>query len=111
MATTRPIRRKRYTAAQRDDYLTRFGRDGVSAAEFCAEHNINVSTLYQWIRRAKPTRSDSSPLFQEVSLSVPPLLSVWMAEIVVGQEFLLRLGAQASPEFIAQVIHQLRRPC
>ena len=112
MATTQSSRRRRYTLAQRQEFLALYRRrSGLSASEFCDEHDIKLSTLYQWVHRVKPAPRPSVPLFQEVLLSAPPVIPAWVAEIAVGNELTLRLGSQASPEFIAQVIHQLRRPC
>lgn len=111
MATTQPRRRRRYTRAQRQEFLALYRRSGLSASAFVRQHDIKPSTLYQWAHRVKPAARPSAPLFKEVLLSAPPLLALWAAEIAVGNELTLRLGSQASPEFIAQVIHQLRRPC
>ena len=95
--------------------LTLYRRSGLSASVFVREHDLNLSTLYQWMHRVKPAARPSVgrsvPIFKEVLLSASPLIPIWAAEIAVGNELTLRLGSQASPEFIAQVIHQLRRPC
>jgi len=48
-------------------------------------------------------------VFEEVEL--PTRLLAPAVEIIVGADISLRLGAQSSPEFIAQVIRQLRWPC
>ena len=111
MATTQSSRRRRYTLAQRQEFLALYRRSGLSASVFVREHDLKVSTLYQWLHRVKPAPRTSVPRFQEVLLSAPPLIPAWAAEIAVGHELTLRLGSQFSPEFIAQVIQELRRPC
>ena len=112
MATTKSSRRRRYTAAQRQEYLDLYCRSGLSAPVFARNHDLNITTLYQWLHRVKKAgHRPAVPLFTEVLLSAPPPIPVWTAEIAVGNELTLRLGSQASAEFIAQLLQQLRRPC
>ena len=111
MTTPQPRRRRRFTTAQRQEFLAQYRRSGLSAPAFVRQHGLNLSTLYQWIHRTKSAPRRSAPLFKEVLLSGAPLLPAWAAEIAIGNELTLRLGSHISAEFIAQVIQQLRRPC
>lgn len=111
MTTIQSRRRRRYTAAQRQELLTQYQRSGLSASTFAREHGINFSTLYQWTQRMESASRRPVPIFKEVLLPTTPTLPAWAAEIAVGHELTLRLGSPISAEFIAQVIQQLRRPC
>lgn len=111
MTTIGSRRRRRYTAAQRQEFLTQYQRSGLSASTFARQHGLNLSTLYQWTQRRESVSPRPVPLFKEVLLPTTPTLPAWAAEIALGHELTLRLGSQISAEFIAQVLQHLRRPC
>lgn len=108
MQNRQPIRR-RYSAAQRRNFVRLYRKSGLSQSEFARTHDLKPPTLHQWLHRAKPQPTSSGPVFQEMPLPSPLVAPV--LEITVGPEITLRLRAQVSPEFIAQIVQHLRRPC
>lgn len=111
MSNTKPIRRRRYSLAQRQEFVTLYHQGQLSLSEFARRHDLKLSTLHQWIHHKKVLRSRARPIFKEVLLSAPALTASWAVELTVGTDLTLRLGAQTHPEFIAQLVQHLRRPC
>jgi transposase-like protein len=69
MATTSKKRRI-FTPQQRQDYVERFGRSGLSQAEFCRQAKIPAMTFSLWRRRAEVARLAFAQV--EVNTPVPP---------------------------------------
>ncbi len=83
----------------------------MTQARFAREHGLKLSALRQWLYRSNRRTPAPRPVFEEVLFSSPPLASTWIAELAAGEDITLRIGAPSSPEFMARVIQQLRRPC
>lgn len=111
MSAIHAIRRRHYTREERGDFVARFRSSGLSLSEFARRHNLKLPTLCQWIQQAKPGPSPAAPVFQEILLSAARPSPGWSAELTVGADLTLRLGSAATPEFLAQLIQQLRRSC
>jgi|GEM_PF-3541712 len=110
MDNRRPRPRRRYTAEQRDEFVRLYRQCDLTQADFARQQNLRLCTLSRWIhQRAKQAARSPGMVFEGVEL--PTRLLAPAVEIIVGADISLRLGAQSSPEFIAQVIRQLRRPC
>lgn len=57
------------TAAIRQEFVAQFRQSGLSAVDFCAEHEINLQTFYSWLAKE---RKNSTPLsMQEVRVNLP----------------------------------------
>ena len=108
MQKRQPIRRH-YTAAQRRKLVRLYRKSELSQSEFARTHGLKPPTLHQWLHRTNARSTPSRPIFQEVPLPSP--LVAPALEITVGPEITLRLRAQVSPEFVAQIVQHLRRPC
>lgn len=111
MGKARSISRHPYSAAERERLVERYRQSQLTQAQFAQEHGLKLSALRQWLYRPNPPTAAPGRVFQEVLLAPPPLAPTWTAEVAVGEDLTLRFGSQSSPEFIAQVIDQLRRPC
>ncbi len=106
------IPRHRYTAAERGEFVSLYRKSGLTQSEFARQHQLKICTFHQWIHRANALNAPAcKPLFHEVLLAPTPPTAVWAAEIVVGNEFTLRLGSPLSPQLITRVIDRLRRSC
>jgi hypothetical protein len=66
MATTTRKRRE-FTPEQRLEYVERFGRSGLSPAQFCRQWKLHPSTFSIWRRAARA----SDATFAEVQVSAP----------------------------------------
>lgn len=62
-----PRKKQRYTPQQRQDYLERFERSGLTQAEFCRRAKVHPMTFSLWRRKVRPTRT----VFAEVQVSAP----------------------------------------
>jgi transposase-like protein len=111
MANTKPIRRRHYSLAQRQEFVALYHQGQLSLSEFARRHDLKLTTLYQWVHHMKALPSLGRPVFKEVLLSAPAVSPTWAVELTVNADLTLRLGAQTSAEFIAQLVHHLRRPC
>jgi transposase-like protein len=97
------VRRQRYTPQQRNDFVVQFRKSGLTQAEFARRHDLKLCTLQQWLHLSlKPAKPSG---FKELFLPVAAL------ELCVGHDITLKLGSSVSPEFVAQLIQQLRSPC
>jgi transposase-like protein len=101
--------RRRFTPAQRAEFVARYRQSGLTQRAFADQHKVGLSTLVQWLRRPSSNPPASRPVFKEVLL--PSAGVGWAAEIALGKEITVRLGASASPKFIAQLIKRLGRSC
>ena len=104
---TRPY----HSAAQRRKFIELFHGGHLTRSEFARKHGLNPGTFQQWLSRLNHRRNAGRAVFQEVHLPAPLLTAAPTVEISVGAEITLRLSSPASPEFIAKVVHHLRRPC
>lgn len=108
--------RRRRTPPQRAELLTQYRRSGLSQRDFVQSRGLGLSTLTKWLREERrtggqpPGRNGAVP-FQEVSL--PPQFNSpgWAAEVALTDGAVLRLGAQASGAWAAELLQALRRPC
>ena len=79
------------------DIIARFEQSGQTRDQFCAEHNLGVSTFSRWryrLRKAKsaPSPCDGKALFVELEQPAPINPSpVWDVELELGAGMVLRL--------------------
>jgi transposase-like protein len=64
--------RKRWTADQRDQIVRAYRDSQLTQKEFAAQAGVGPSTLYSWLRKARPARQGRSSAF----IAVPNLLTV-----------------------------------
>lgn len=62
-----PRKKQRYTPQQRQEYLERYERSGLTQAEFCRRAKVHPMTFSLWRRKRKPVNA----VFAEVQLSAP----------------------------------------
>lgn len=89
-------KRRRFTVEQRQDYIARFGRSGLSASEFCRREQLHAATFSLWRQR---TKTSSAPAFAEVHVAAPaPALTNSAAVLVLpcGARLELALDGDAS---------------
>ena len=70
MATHRR-KKSRYTPQQRQEYVDRFVRSGVTQAEFCRRAKVHPMTFSLWRRKLRSTNA----AFAEVQVSAPVALA------------------------------------
>jgi hypothetical protein len=75
--TTR--KRRQFTPEQRLEYVERFGRSGLSPAQFCRQWKLHPSTFSIWRRGAKASVAS----FAEVQVSTPMAAAVMAGTAVL----------------------------
>ena len=105
MEKRQPVRRRRYSSEQRQEFIALFRKSSLSQSQFAHQHGLKLCTFNRWLHRAPRPAKAPTPVFQEVFLPSPEV------EIGVGSGITVKLGLQSSPEFIAQIVHHLRRSC
>lgn len=111
MEKSKRIGRRHYTAKARQEFVALFERSGLTQTEFARQHELKLCTFHQWLQRAKePTKAPGGG-FKEVFLpeGFPPVAPA--VEIAIGTEITLRLRGPVSPDFIGQIVQQVRRVC
>ena len=111
MGKARLMSGHRVSASERERWVELCRKSELTQAQFAREHGLKLSALRQWLYRSNRRTPAPGPVFEEVLFSPPLLSPTWIAEMAAGEDITLRFGAQSSPEFIARVIQQLRRPC
>ena len=111
MGKATSISRRSYSAPERQRFVELCRQSGLTQAQFARERGLRLGTLQRWLYRSKRRRVEPGPVFEEVLVSSPPLGPTWIAEIAAGEDITLRFGSHVSPEFVARVMHLLRRPC
>lgn len=104
-------RRRRYSGDERDRFVELYLGSGVTQEEFARRHQLKVGTLVRWLYRQGKRRHTARPVFQELLLPGGGAAATDVIEMSVGSEITLRFKARIAPEFIAQVIDHLRKPC
>lgn len=61
--------RKRYTRAERDDYLERFDQSGMSAKRFASEVGLKYPTFAYWLKARREAAKPQS--FVELEIDKP----------------------------------------
>ena len=79
------------------DIVARFEQSGQTRDQFCAEHNLGISTFSRWrqrLRQARPAPShdNGEALFIELERPAPANLSqTWDVELELGAGVVVRL--------------------
>jgi len=105
-------RRRRYTAEERAKYVELFRESGLTQQDFAQQHGFHAVTWRQWLRRSKEKTAactNGQPVFKEFSVPAPAV--GWSAEIALGHEVTVRLGASATTELLVQLVNRLGRVC
>lgn len=90
ISSTHAGSRKRLTAAQRRQLLTRYHQSSLTQAQFAACHGVGLSTLGKWLARARNGSATPPVRFQEVGL--PGATARWAAELVSPRGWTVRLA-------------------
>ena len=111
MNVTSPAVRRKFTVAERNGFVRLYRQSGVTQAQFARTHRLKLGTLLRWLyRRPNPTRPPAA-LFKEILLPPQATTAPDRIEIGVGRDIIVRLGSAATPDFIAQLVRNLHRPC
>jgi hypothetical protein len=93
--TIPPVRRNRRNAEQWSGLLDRFEQSGQTLEQFCAEHDLGLSTFGRWRKRLRrqvvpAPKSATDALFVELSRDVSAS-QLWDVELQLGGGMCLRV--------------------
>jgi hypothetical protein len=94
----------------RERLLAKYRASDLTQSQFAQQHGLKLSTLRQWIYRPglpRVPRQTPRPVFQEVPLLGVPFLDNWAAELRLPGGTLLRLNAQASADWVGDLVERL----
>jgi hypothetical protein len=91
---------------EREQWLERFRRSGLSQAAFAQVHGLSLSTLRYWLyhRSALAKASASAPRWQEIRVNGWPSSVGWGAEISLPGGCIVRLQAELARELVAPLL-------
>ena len=99
-------RRGPEAVARRERILAEFKRSGLSAHAFARTQALPYSTLVQWLKKSRSTRTRIS--FAEVQLAAnapEPLI------LELGSHARLRICSPRHADLAAHLLQQLQKPC
>ena len=102
---------RRYSAAERRTWVTRYHKSSLTQGEFARRHKLNLGTFRGWLYRSAKASVDQRPLFQELVLPETLVRTPPVVEIAVGSEVTIRLGVRPSAKFLGQLVRHLRPSC
>lgn len=88
-----------------------YQRSGLSQVVFCRQRQVPLSSFTNWLRvqrrKGQLQRRSSRrvrPLFRQVDLRAMPALSAWAAEVVRPDGLIVRLSANAAPNWVSELL-------
>lgn len=111
MAETTPS--KRTPRVERRAYwqghVQRWRASGQSKQAYCRDHGLKPANLYRWCAKLGDGQSQR-PRFVPLQL---PLLAGngYVMELALGGGRVLRIGADADPRWVSQLVRELEREC
>jgi transposase-like protein len=98
-----------WTAAERAEWLTLFGRSGQSAAEFCRSNDLSPATLSFWLRQQQGAQvPEEPPALVEVSMPTETAIGGSAAVIVqLPHGVRLEIMTGTDPAWLAQLLRAL----
>ena len=103
--------RRRFNAAQRQEFVALYLGSGLTQREFARQHAIKLGTFHQWLHGQKPPTLFRRPTFQELVLPPQKDSAGWSTEILLGGDITVRFGANVSAKFMAQLVKGIRPSC
>lgn len=101
------MKRREFTAEQRQEYVDRFGRSGLSPAQFCRQWKLHPSTFSIWRRAARA----SVMAFAEVQVSTPTPAATMAGTAILhlpgGARLEVTLASEAAWRGLAAVLQSV----
>lgn len=107
----RKSQRASTTARQRQEWIERFERSGLSVPQFARQNRLRACNLYRWLsQRSKGKPALPTPLaWQELpSLEVMRPGNGWAAELSLRSGHTLRLASETALPLLAAWLRPLR---
>jgi len=109
MSAERSTRRRRvlrrYSAEDRERLIQEYKAGGQSRREFCAEHDVNLTTFHGWLhlrsRRGRKRRKTPVATFTEVKLAGAAATPI---EVLLPNGARVQIRHNGSPEDLVQLI-------
>jgi len=110
-----PVMPRHPTAVEWTALIAEYEQSGLQQKEFCAKHDLSLSTFQYWLyRRSKRTSepvaklSESFVPFTVVGSAAPAARPKGEVEIAVGSGLTLRVATGTDPLYLAELLRVLR---
>ena len=99
---------------ERARWVERYRASGLGLKRFAAEHGLKPGQLHYWVYTPGPASAAErgAPVFQELRLTgsvTSP--GGWAAEVVLPNDFTVRLREGAAPEWAGALVQALGGSC
>jgi hypothetical protein len=110
MAETPPNKRnaRTETRAYWQAHVHRWRDSGQSKQAYCREHGLRAANLYRWCAKLGEGPRQG-PRFVPVQL--PMVGNGYPMELVLGGGWVLRIGTDADPRRVSELVQELERIC
>jgi transposase-like protein len=106
--TTTSKKRRVFTALQRQDYVERFGRSGLSQAKFCRRVKIPAGTFSLWRRRAEVPRTAFATVETSAPVAAPHDTIAVILHLANGTRLEVPIGSEATWRGLATLLNSLQ---
>ncbi len=97
--------RRAYWQAQ----VEQWQRSGLSKQAYCREHGLTAASLYRWCAKLDDGKK-AKPGFIPLRLS-GVVANGFALELTLGDGRVVRIGSDADPVWVAQLVRELERAC
>jgi transposase-like protein len=106
-------RQRHFNAEERAEWISLYRSSQLPQEQFAQQHALKLGTLQRWLREEHRGSSPSTEAaaFQEVRLPSFLPTRAWVAEILLPNSVVVRLGATATPSWIQFLVQTLRKAC
>ena len=109
-----PQQKQKTSRAERRAYwqfhIAGWKESGQSKQAYCREHHLNPASFYRWHRILRGGESDHAPSFIPLRLPVVTA-NRYAIELRLADGRELRIGGDADPWWVAQLVRALETPC
>jgi transposase-like protein len=106
-------RQRHFNAEQRAEWIALYRSTQLPREQFAQQNGLKLGTFQRWLReeRQRSSPSTAASAFQEVRL--PSFLPnhAWVAEVLLPNGVVVRLGAATTPSWMQSVLQVLRKAC
>jgi hypothetical protein len=113
ITTNKTQRQRHFNAEQRGEWIARYRSTQLPQEQFARQHGLKLGTLQRWLReehqRSSPSTAASA--FQEVRLPSFLPSGAWVAEILLPNGVVVRLGAASTSSWMQSLLQTLSKAC
>jgi transposase-like protein len=104
---------RHFNAEQRAEWIALYRSAELPQDQFAQQNGLKLGTFQRWLReeRQRSSPSTAASAFQEVRLPSFVPSHAWVAEVLLPNGVVVRLGAAATPSWMQSLLPVLRKAC